>query len=328
MMMYALLVGGFVLLLIGAEYMVRGAVSIAENLGVSKLVIGLTVVALGTSAPEVVVSLQASLDGFPNLAVGNVVGSNIANVLLILGAAALIMPIRAEEGATHRDGLIMLAVSFLVAGLMLTGMIDRLFGIGLLVLFVAYVGGTFWLEQRGKDSAGDLAENEADEVEAIEGPAWKAWVAFALGLAGILIGSDMLVTGGTDIARAFGVSEEVIGLTLIAFGTSLPELAASVVAAFRGHADVALGNVVGSNLFNLLLVIGVAATAVPLPVPAQIAGFDIWVMLGASLILAPFILGKGRALGKLVGICFLAIYGIYIYSQAIGVDTFLAMLGG
>ncbi|MGB0671503.1 MAG: calcium/sodium antiporter [Rhodospirillales bacterium] len=326
-MMYAMLIGGFVVLLVGAEYMVRGAVSIADKLGVSKLIIGLTVVAFGTSAPEVVVSLQAALDGFPNLAIGNVVGSNIANVLLILGAASMIMAIRTAPHALTRDGSVMILVSLILCGLVVIGYIDRVAAIGLLVLFVAFLGYSFWSEQKGKDPHSEVSEHEAEEVEAIDGPAWKAWLAFLAGLAGILVGSDLLVKGGTEIARIFGVSEEVIGLTLIAFGTSLPELAASVVAAFRGHADVAIGNVVGSNIFNILLVLGVAGVAVPLPVPAQIASFDIWVMLGAAVVLAPFILGKGRAINRGVGVVFLAAYGVYIWAQAVGVETVLAKLG-
>lgn len=326
-MMFVQLVGGFALLLVAAEFMVRGAVAIAKFWKVSPLVIGMTVVALGTSAPEVVVSVQAAYYGVPAMAIGNVVGSNIANVFLILGVAAVVAPIAITRGALTRDTLSMLAASVLFAGMCWSGVIGPLSGVILLVLFAAFLGWSYWRETHGEDPG--EAEMHALEVEEFEGLAQSqpvVWAIFLGGLAGIILGSDLLVTGGTAIARAAGVSEEVIGLTLIALGTSLPELAASVVAAFRGHAEVALGNVVGSNLFNLLLVAGAAANVRELPVPEQINRFDIWVMLAAAVILTPLLI-RGGTFGRLPGVMFLAFYSAYIAAQAVGVEKLLARLG-
>ena len=315
----AMTVGGLVLLMVGADYLVRGAVGIARAMGVSALVIGLTVVALGTSLPELVISLKAALDGSPGIAVGNIVGSNIANILLILGIAGLISPIRCSRMAIFRDGSAMLAATafFIVAGLI--DSLNVVYGIAALVLLVAYMYGSY----RSDKKAGDgLHAQEAEEIEPIAGAIWLSILAVVAGLSGVIFGAELLISGAQGLARAFGVSEEVIGLTLLAFGTSVPELATTVVAALRRHADVALGNVIGSNLFNLMGVMAVVTCVVPIDLPAQIVRFDLWVMAGVSAMMIQFMY-SGLRLSRGEAGLFIATYSAYIIIQFVGVETIL-----
>ncbi len=316
-MMYFQVMAGFVLLLGGAEFLVRGAVDLARRLGVSALVVGMTVVAFGTSAPEFVVSLNAALSGSEGMALGNIVGSNIANVLLVLGATALVMPIAITPGVLKRDGMVLVAGSALFAFLCLTGEIAVAGGSALLVTFFAFLGYSYWRETHGGDGAAEIHVRETEEYQDLPDRLWIALAALAGGLGGVLYGADLLVEGGVAIARTLGVAEEVIGLTLVAFGTSLPELAASMMAAYRKHTDLALGNVVGSNLFNVLGVIGSVAVATPLPVPARILSFDIWVMMAATGLLIVFLI-TGWRLSRLEAAFFLTGYGAYIASQFYG----------
>ncbi len=324
-MIYVQLIAGFMLLLGGAEVLVRGAVALAKRLEISPLIIGMTVVALGTSAPELVVSLDAALSGSPGIALGNVIGSNIANLLLILGAVGMVMPIVAKADGLWRDGLILLGGSLLFAALCWSGMVGLWSGILLLAVFVAFLGHSYWRETRNGGGA-EMGVQEVVEIRGVPASVTVAWLVLAAGLAGVVYGADLLVMGGVAVAKAAGVSEEVIGLTLIAFGTSLPELAASVVAAWRGHADIALGNVVGSNLFNMLLIVGVVAVVTPLLVPVQIMAFDLWVMLAATVLFLPFLVG-GLRFGRLAAGVFLAAYAAYIAVQAYGVQEVLAAVG-
>lgn len=322
MMMYLQVLGGFIILLVAAEAMVRGAVILAEKVGISPMVIGMTVVAFGTSAPELVVSLNAAYAGSGGLAIGNIVGSNIANVWLILGAACLVMPIMAKPDALRRDVIMLAGGSVLFVALCLRGHLDLIAGAVLLVVFVAFILTSY---MRGKSDPEVLKEQQ-EELEELEKGIPKnfpvAIGATMVGIIGLAFGADMLVDGGAEIARSFGVSEEVIGLTLFAFGTSLPELAASVVAAYRGHPDVAIGNVVGSNVFNMMLVGGVVALVAGLPVPAQVLAFDNWVMLVATAMLLPVLLG-GVKLNRAVAGVYLVLYFAYIGAQAYGVDRLL-----
>lgn len=313
-MMYLMLLGGFVLLFVGAEILVRGAVAVATHFGVSALVIGMTIVAFGTSAPEFVVSIQASLDGAGGLALGNVVGSNIANILLIMGAAGMIAPIVLKSDGQKLDGLVLVLGSALFVGLCLVGLLSFVSGLVLLAAFFGFIGYNFWREK----SRPKHAREEAAEVEELQGMAGNqplAWAATVGGLIGIVIGADLLVKSGTSIARSFEVPEEVIGLTMIAIGTSLPELAASVVAALRGHPEVAIGNVVGSNMFNMLGVAGAAAVTASIPVSATMMSVDIWVMVGATVLFLPFLVW-GRRFGRLVGLGYLVLYLGYMGYQA------------
>ncbi len=321
--MYMKVAVGFVLLLVAAEFMVRGAVALARKMEISPLVIGMTVIAVGTSTPELVVGLQAGLSGAGGLALGNVVGSNIANVLLVLGAAGFVAPLVSKEGSLLRDGVVLFGGSVLFAFFCMHGSIGRVPGI---ILVVGLAGFLISSYRREHDQGGPDAELHLEEVEEIGNLPNNMWIVMGAligGIAGIVIGADLLVDGGINIARDFGVSEEVIGLTLIALGTSLPELAASVVAAFRGHADVAIGNVVGSNLFNILGIGGVVAIVTPLPVSSQMASFDIWIMLATTALVLPLLIWGWR-LNRSVATIFVTCYAGYIAIQAYGVERVLA----
>lgn len=317
MMIYVELLGGFCLLLGGAEALVRGSAAIARGMGLSAMVIGMTVVAFGTSAPELVVSLDASLAGASGLAVGNIVGSNIANVLLIIGLTALCAPIPGQPSPMVIDSIGLLAASVVFSMCIASGVLDPQEGLLLIGLFAVFIVGSFWRGMRGRaDLTAQARSEDAAELATVPGGAWVAWTMALLGLAGLLCGSHFVVEGGIGIARSYGVSEAVIGLTMVAVGTSLPELAASVVAAVRGHPDIAVGNVLGSNLFNMLMVGGLVAAICPLTVDPQVATFDIYVMLAATVLFLPSLLG--RRFGRLGGFVLLICYGAYIAAQVFG----------
>ena len=294
-MVYVQLVSGLLLLLLCGDLFVRGAVGIAERLKVSPLVIGLTLVGFGTSLPELVTSLEAARQGSPAIAVGNVVGSNIANVLLILGLSGLVAPIAAKPGTFRLNGPILVGASLLAIAVFFLGEIGRWWGGIFIGLLLAYTLTAYWRERRGlgDDGMGQLAA----EVESVP-PRQASLVlygAFALfGLAGIVVGANLLIGSAVTLAREAGISETVIGLTIVAVGTSLPELATSVIAAFRRHGDVALGNVIGSNIFNLLGILGVTALYTPIPVAAEIVTFDSWIMLASTGLLILFSMTRAR----------------------------------
>lgn len=298
-----LLAAGLVLLTLGADYLVRGAISFANRLGMPPLLIGLTVVGFGTSMPELLVSMQAALDGAPAIAVGNVVGSNIANILLILGLAAAISPIPAMIPSLKRDMVMMLFAAVVMLGLGYLGLIGFLTGMAMFALLAAYLAWVTYTDRRR------MSAEEAELVVKLAG--WKEALFIAGGLAGLFIGANLLIDAATSIALQFGISEAVIGLTIVAVGTSLPELATSVVAAFRRQAEIALGNVVGSNIFNILGILGLTAMVVPVPVEPSMASFDIPFMLGVSLALVALILLTGR-IGRIAGVAMLAIYTGYV----------------
>ncbi len=326
-MMYLMILAGFVFLLGGADVFVRGAVAIAGKLNVSPLVIGLTVVAFGTSAPELLVSLDAALAGSGSMALGNVIGSNIANLLLIVGAAALVKPIMVKPFALMRDSAMLIGGSLLFAGFCWYGEIGAWQGAVLLIALFIFLGSSYRREAAGGDpGAADLHIQEIEEYKGLRGSAWVLWMTLLAGLAALVFGADLLVDGGVSVAREFGVAEEVIGLTVLAIGTSLPELAASVVAALRGHSDVAIGNVVGSNMFNVLAVVGVVSVVTPLNAPAQLLEFDLWVMLAVTIVMTPYLLGMWR-LGRVASALFLSFYVAYIALQTYGVSGVLALVG-
>ncbi|MGS4945230.1 calcium/sodium antiporter [Meridianimarinicoccus sp. RP-17] len=303
---------GLVLLLAGGEALVRGSVAVAARLGVSRLLIGLTLVGFGTSTPELMASLQAALAGSPGIALGNVVGSNTANILLMLGISVMILPTVTDRAAFGRDGVVLVGASVLLAALVLWGTIGMAAGLGLLVLLTLYTVLAYRAEARAP--AGPAAQVHDDMADAVHPPHWPLWASALLalaGIAGVVAGASFLVGAATTIARAAGLSEAVIGLTLVAVGTSLPELVTGVMAALRRQGDVAFGNVVGSNIFNILGIIGVTATVTPLEVPAQIAGFDIWVMLAATGLLVVFAM-TGWRLTRREGAVFLLGYAAYM----------------
>ena len=297
------LAAGLALLTFGADYLVRGAISFANRLGMPPLLIGLTVVGFGTSMPELLVSLQAALDGSPAIAVGNVVGSNIANILLILGTAAVISPIAARIPNLKRDMAMMLLAAVTMLGLGYWGVVNVWLGLAMFALLAAYLA---WVTHTDRCR---LTAEEAELVVKLAG--WKEAVFMVGGLAGLFLGANLLIGAATAIAREFGISEAVIGLTIVAVGTSLPELATSVVAAFRRQAGIALGNVVGSNIFNILGILGITAVVVPVPIENYMASFDIPFMLAVSVALIALILIAGR-IGRIAGIGMLAIYTGYV----------------
>ncbi len=307
------LVGGLLLLFLGGESLVRGSVAIAERLGISKLVVGLVIVGFGTSAPELLVSIQAVLSGSPDIAIGNVVGSNIANILLVLGVAALIVPIVNSDSSIRRDVTVMAVVSAALVAVLAHGEISRLIGVAMLGALALYLAITYSLERSREASA---FAHQAEEVEDIPLSVPLASGAALLGMILLVVGARLMVDGATGIARSFGISEAVIGLTVVAIGTSLPELATAIVASLRRHADVVLANVVGSNIFNVLAILGITAVITPIPVAARFAMTDGPIMLGVVLA-AAILLFAIKQIGRPLGAVLLAAYIAYILMQGI-----------
>jgi cation:H+ antiporter len=300
------LVAGFALLVLGGELLVRGGSGLGRATGLSPLIIGLTVVAFATSAPEFAVSLDATLSGAPGLAVGNVVGSNITNVLLVLGIAAVILPVTVRTQLVRVDVPVMVALSVLVLLLVLDGSVERLDGVLLVALLVLYVGLTVVIGRR----AGD--EGQPDEAPPTSRPLIDLLLV-VVGVALLVVGARLLVTAATDVAAAFGVSDLVIGLTVVAVGTSLPELATSVIAAVRGEQEMAIGNVVGSNIFNLTAVLGLTAVIAPdgIPVEAAALRFDVPVMVAVAVALAPVVF-TGFTIARWEAAVFVGYYVAYV----------------
>lgn len=305
---FLLLLAGGLLLATGAELLVRGSVSLARRWGLSPLIIGLTVVAFGTSAPELVVSVQGAIQGLGDLAVGNVVGSNIVNIGLILGLAAAIRPIRIQLNLLRFDAPLLAAVSAATALVLAAGSLSRIWG-GLLVAgLIAYTAHSIRMARR--ENRNGVSEEFREGVAA---PTPSVWIDFALVLGGLLLlvgGSRLFIAHATAIARELGVSEAVIGLTLVAVGTSLPELATSVLAAVRRQVDIAVGNVIGSNLFNLLGILGTAALVKPLAAPG-IHAVDLGVMIAFAVGLVPLLVTR-RTLHRWEGLVLIAGYGAYL----------------
>ncbi len=304
---------GLVVLLAGGVALVRGSVGIALRFGVSSLAIGLTLVAFGTSAPELVASVNAALIGSPGIAVGNVVGSNIANTLLVLGLAAAIARIEVRAGSL-RDGVALLASTALLLAVVLAGSIGRLVGVAFLALLAGYTIVAYRGERVHDGVSGPLRAGEEAARAARKVLPWRALLLVAVGIVALVAGARLLVGGSVAIARTAGVSEAVIGLTLVAIGTSLPELATSVIAAFRKETAIAFGNIVGSSVFNILGILGVTAIVRPLEVPREIAVFDIWVAGAATLALVFFSI-TGWRLMRREGAFFVAAYAIYLAFQ-------------
>ncbi|MBM2575348.1 calcium/sodium antiporter [Jannaschia sp. Os4] len=297
---------GLLLLVAGGDALVRGAASLAARWGVSPLLIGLTVVGFGTSTPELVTSLQAAFAGAPGVAVGNVVGSNVANALLILGIAAVAMPFAVDRAAFRRDGTMLALATLAGAAVVLSGGLSRGLGLMLLAGLALYL----WTAWRGERDAPQAAGD-------VPGPLLRAVVLTVAGIAATVLGARLLVGGATGLAQAWGVSEAVIGLTVVAVGTSLPELVTSLVAAVKRQGAMAFGNVVGSNVFNLLGILGATAVVVPIPVPPEIASRDVWVMLAATVALV-VVAVTGWRVRRGEGVALLAAYGGYMAWLAMG----------
>ena len=318
---YIYLIIGLVLLSGGADYLIKGAVAVAARFNISPLVVGLTIVALGTSLPELVVCVRAALEGASGIAVGNVVGSNIANILLILGAGAIMCPITANRTHFIRDSAIMIGATALFIGVAFTGSFGSISGMIMFALLIAFL--FFSYTQGKKHGMDDLSMLDLDEAvpESLVPPLVAAFWVIG-GLVAVAFGADLLVNGATTIARSIGVSEEVIGLTMVAVGTSLPELATVAAAAAKRQTDLIVGNVMGSNIFNILGVMGVTAMVTDVPVSDQILSFDVWIMIAAAVLLVPFML-SGNALSKREGLVCVLLYVVYIGVQYIGVETFI-----
>lgn len=302
--------GGFVYLLMGGELLVRGALGLSKESKIPPVVVGMTVVAMGTSAPELLVSTFSALSGYPGIAIGNVVGSNIANVLLVLGLPVLIYPIATnQEGIGKQTGL-MVAVSLLLIVLCLLEPITFWEGILLVFILMCFL----ILTTRGVTMMPGLDDAEEEMDQALL-PSYPSTIILliVLGAIALPVGANLVVEGGVGLARNWDVSEAVIGLSLIALGTSLPELSTTIIAALHKSSDVAIGNVVGSNLFNILAILGITALLTDIPVDAQFLRFDLWVMLGATVLLWVYVLAK-KSIGKISGIVFLAGYFSYLYA--------------
>jgi cation:H+ antiporter len=304
--------GGFAFLTLGAEGLVRGSSGLALRLGLTPLVIGLTVVAFGTSSPELLVSLRTAWAGQGSLAVGNVVGSNIANFALILGLAALVRPLAVQTQVVRFDIPVVIVSSAALAALLFDGRLGRVEGAGLLAALVAYL--TWNVRSALRETGGeDVGREAVGTVRAATASRWSLAAdvgLLAVGLVGLGLGAEGLVTGAVGLATRFGVSEAVIGLTVVAVGTSLPELATSLVAAARGEGDIAIGNAVGSNVFNVLGVIGPAAVILPLP-RGGVGPLDLGVMVGAALLMLP-LMRTGYRLTRLEGLLLLTGYVTYV----------------
>lgn len=317
-MMYLMIAAGLLLLFIGGEALVRGSVSVARKLNISELVIGLTLVGFGTSVPELVTSLQAVGQGAVGISIGNVVGSNIANVLLVLAIAALLCPIVVHPNTIMRDGLFMIGATALLCGLIWFDQFNRVSGFLLLALLISYLVFSLVMDQRRQDATAVMHKEEGDIIDAPYGLVAGLLIAVA-GLAGVVLGANLLVEGSVTLARLAGISETVIGLTIVAVGTSLPELATSVVAAFRKKADVALGNVIGSNIFNILGILGVTALVKPFSVKGDagagavslINPIDIGVLVLSVALLFLFAL-TARKLARWEGAVLLLCYVLYM----------------
>ncbi len=301
--------GGLVLLYFGADWLVQGAVTLALHLGLSPLIVGLTVVALGTSVPEALVSVQAAIGHQGGIALGNVIGSNILNIALILGLSSLILPLKVDSHIVKADVPLLTGATFMLVVLLEDFHISRMEGAFLLLCIVFYVTGNIMTVKR--------TSPEEDKIEGMEIPEdsgktlWRDVGFLILGIVTLGFGANFLVTGAVDLARIFGLSEALIGLTIVSIGTGTPELATALMAAFRKTPDLAIGNVVGSNLFNIMFVLGIAGLVAPLD-GKGISSVDLYVMLGVTILLLPTV-WTGRILDRKEGFLFLAIYVGYLY---------------
>lgn len=306
-----LLIVGLVVLIIGGDFLVKGASSIALRFNLSPLVVGLTIVAFGTSAPELLISVKSALGGSPDLAMGNVIGSNICNLALVLGITAIISPIFVQKNSINIDWPMTMGSSLLLYLLVREGYVDSHEGLLFVSLLILYI--IFIIRKSRKDAkaARELAE-EFDLPEA-PNPPWKDLVFLAIGAAGLYFGAEWFVGAAQDLAREMGISERIIGITVLALGTSLPELVTSSVASFKKETDLALGNLMGSNIFNILSILGITSLIKEIKVSDVILNTDMIWMLGITLIILPLMLSR-RVMGRVDGIILLMIYIYYTYT--------------
>ena len=301
---------GFVLLIGGADWLVRGAVAIANKLKIPSIIVGLTIVAFGTSAPEFVVSIKAALNGVGGISIGNIVGSNIANILLILGVAGVVSSVTCDKKTFLRDWCFMMFTTILFVAFALNGKFVFWHGLVMLAVLLGFIVFNYINSKNSDEDDDETKSSMAD----------KNWfiviTATLLGLLAILYGSELLVKGAVNLAKIFGISEAIIGLTIVAVGTSMPELATTVVAAIRKQNGVALGNVVGSNIWNIVFIMGATSTIVDVEVVKQILVYDMWVMVGATVVLLPILMTQSK-MNRIEGVLFLLLYAGYITSQVL-----------
>lgn len=296
---------GLLLLVISGDFLVRGAIELSSRLRISALLVSLTIVAFGTSAPELIVAIKATLNGAPGLAMGNVVGSNIANILLVLGLPILLVRLQNDIADTRRSFVFMIFASVLFVFLGMSGSFSWVYGVVLLSLLIFILADSF---RQGRKNVENY-ENKSGKLKS-----WSSIIFFLLlGILGLPLGADILVKNASLLAHDYGISDAIIGLTLVAIGTSLPELATTFVAVMRKKADVVLGNLIGSNIFNLLAIIGITSLISPVPVDPTFISFDFWVMLGASFIITPFIF-LNIQFNRFSGFIFTMLYGSYLVS--------------
>ncbi|MEM9206138.1 MAG: calcium/sodium antiporter [Pseudomonadota bacterium] len=309
---YLFVLVGLGLLVVTGDLLVRGAVALSEKLGIPPLIIGLTVVAFGTSAPELLISLKAAFDEVSGIAIGNVVGSNVANVLLVLGLPAIITATDANQPFIVRNTLFMLGSSVIFIALCFNGPLSVTHGVVLITLLAVFLIESARRAMRAKNGGPTVSEIETiDGVEGVPHSNGLIFVFLAAGIIGLPFGAHFTVEGASGIAREWGVSDAIIGLTIVAIGTSLPELAATITAAVRKEAGLAIGNVIGSNMFNLLAIMGITSLLIPVPIPEEFLRVDLWIMLASSALLVPYVLRRGQ-IGRVSGIVFVTLYVGYI----------------
>lgn len=306
-MVYLMLFIGLAILLAGGKYLVDGASALASKFGISAGLIGLTVVAFGTSAPELLVSINAAMKGNSDIAMGNVIGSNISNISLVLGISALIYPIHIIRSMLKLDYLATLLSAILFYLLALNGSISRIEGIFFFVLLIAF---NWYFFRKLSKADGEIS---VEEEGLKQKPLWKSLLLILIGVLGLYFGSDILVDNAVQISKVFGISERVIGVTVIAVGTSLPELVTSIIAGIKKETDIAIGNILGSNIMNILAIIGITSIIKPIPVADAFLSQDFIWMLGLTLILYPILRTRLR-ISRWEGLILLAIYGAYIFN--------------
>ncbi|MDQ3192645.1 MAG: calcium/sodium antiporter [Bacteroidota bacterium] len=309
-MEYLLLIAGLAILIGGGEILVKGAVAVALKFNVSVLVIGMTIVSLGTSAPELLVSIKAAIQGHPDISIGNVIGSNIANISLILGITAIIFPILISRDSLKFDWPVMMVSSLIFYFFLLNYRVEFYEGLILLLILISF---NIWIIVKSrKEHIQSIIQDDSEFKTEVKIPIWKSAVYIVLGCVGLTLGAEWFLTGAVDIAHKFGISERIIAITVVSFGTSVPELVTSGIAAFRKQTDISIGNLIGSNVFNILGILGITAMVTEIPVSIEMANFDIYWMLAVSLLIFP-LMYFGRKIGRFKGFILVAFYIVYIF---------------
>lgn len=311
-MEYFQLIAGFLVLILGGEALVKGAVNLAVKLNISPLVVGMTIVSFGTSAPELLVSLGAATTGHPDVSIGAVIGSNISNIALVLGLTVLIFPIAISRDTLRIDWPLMMIASLLFYLFARDGMIELFEGVIFVSILILFTGWLFIKSRKqGKAALADLAL-DVDVNTAEQSNIYKDLLFLLLGFVGLFYGADWLIDSVVTIAQDYGISEKLISVTVVAFGTSLPELVTSCTAAYRKETDISIGNLIGSNVFNILAILGITSIVHPIHVAESINSFDVYYMLGISALIFP-LMYFGRKIGRLKGVLLVFVYFIYIY---------------